>query len=138
MSNQNARMEVSIVSWHWYERLVLFCIGIGLGGWLFCFVLPVALTPSSRPVFTQPELGYTHLIQVGHSRDTVYVTYFEYLASTYGVFATLGFAVISGLCGYLLGISAKSRSSSGKIQVNCACAATLILSYLAWSEKFLQ
>ena len=138
MSNQNARMESSVVSWRWYERLVLFCIGIGMGGFFFCFVLAAELTPSSRPAYPQPELGFTHLVKVKHSRDTVYVTYLEYLASTYGDWAALGFAVISVLCGYLLGISDKSHSSSGKIQVSCACAATLILSYLAWYEKFLQ
>ena len=138
MSNQNARMESSVVSWRWYERLVLFCIGIGMGGFFFCFVLAAELTPSSRPAYPQPELGFTHLVKVKHSRDTVYVTYFEYLASTYGFFATWGFAVISVLCGYPLGISDKSHSSSGMIQIACACAASLTLIYLAWHEKFLQ
>jgi len=138
MSNQNARMKSSAMSWRWYERLVLFCIGVALGGYVFCFVLAVELNPSSRPAFPQPELGFTHLVKVKHSRDTVYVTYFEYLASTYGYWATLGFGFISALCGYLLGISNKSRSPSGQIQAACACAASLILIYLAWHEKLLQ
>ena len=93
------------------------------------------LTPSSRPAFAEPELGFTHLIEVKHSRDTVYVTYFEYLASTYGHWATWGFAVISGLCGYPLGIR-KSLSSSG--QILATCAASLILIDSAWYVKLLQ
>ena len=138
MSNQNARMKSNVVSWRWYERLVLFCMGIGMGGFLFCAVLAGELTPSSRPAFPQPELGFTHLVKVAHSRDTVYVTYFEYLASTYGHWATLGFAVISGLCGCLLGISDKSLSFSGHMQMGCASAASMILIYLAWHAKLLQ
>ena len=104
-----------------------------MGGFLFCFVLACELTRYHRPAFPEPEFGFTHLIRVAHSRDTVYVTYFEYLAHIYGPWTTWGFAVISGLCGYLLGIrDKKSLGFSGHIQVACACAASLILIYLAW------
>jgi hypothetical protein len=133
MSNQSARMESSVGSWRWYERLVLFCYGFGIGGWLFCFVLAGELTPSSRPALPEPEFGFTYLVQVAHSRSTVYVTYFEYLALTYGPLATWGFGVISGLCGYLLGIrNKKSLGVSAYIQIACACATSLMLIYLAW------
>src|SRR3954451_1213153 len=132
MSDQNARMESSVGSWRWYERLVLFCYGIGIGGFFFCLVLACELTPSNRPTFPEPEFGFTHLIQVAHSRDTVYVTYFEYLAHIHGDWATLGFAVVSGLFGYLLGIRKKPLGYSENIQIACGCAASLILVYLAW------
>jgi hypothetical protein len=115
MSNQNARIKTSVVSWHWYQKLVLFCFGIGIGGFLFCMVLACELTASHRPAFPEPEFGFTHLIHVAHSRDTVYVTYFEYLAHIYGPWSTCGFAVISGLCGSLLGIRNKPLGFSGHI-----------------------
>lgn len=132
MSNQNATIKSGVVSWRWYQRLVLFCYGIGIGGWLFCFVLACELTASHRPAVPEPEFGFTHLIHVAHSRDTVYVTYLEYLTHIYGPFATWGFAVISGLCGYLVGIRKNSPRFSGNVQIACACAASLILMYLAW------
>ena len=125
------------MSWRWYERLLLFCVGIGVGGFLFCAVLAGELTSSSRPVFPEPELRFTHLVKVKHSRDTVYVTRFEYLASTYGHWATLGFAVISCLCVCLLGIAEQSLSYSGHIQMACASAASMMVIYLAWHEKLL-
>jgi hypothetical protein len=136
MSNQEREYEIRGVSWRWYERLVLYCVGIGMGGFLFCFILAGELTPSSRPTFPRPELGYTYLLKVKHSGVNVYVTFFEYLASTYGFWATLGFAIFSGIWGYPLGLSEKSRNYPGQILV--ACAASLAFIYLIWHEGFLQ
>jgi hypothetical protein len=136
MLNQELKDEIRSVSWRWYERLVLCCVGIGMGGSLFCFILAGELTPSSRPTFPQPELGYTHLLKVGHSGVNVYVTSFEYLASTYGFFSTLGFAFIIGICSYPLGLSEKSRNHPGQILL--ACAASLAFIYLIWREGLLQ
>ncbi|CAL77851.1 hypothetical protein BRADO4099 [Bradyrhizobium sp. ORS 278] len=132
MSNKKATTKSDVVSWRWYQRLVHFCYGIGMGGFLFCFVLAFELTRYHRPTFPEPEFGFTHLIHVDHSRDTVYVTYVEYLTHVYGPWATWGVVVVSGLCGFLLGMRNKTLDLSGHIQVGCACAASLILIYLAW------
>jgi len=133
MSNEEHKDEIRGVIWRWYERLVLCCAGIGLGGCLFCFILAGELTPSSRPTFPQPELRYTHLIKVMHSGVNVYVTSFEYLASTYGFFATWGFTFICGIIGLPLG---RSRNHHGQILV--ACAVSFAFFYLIWHEGFLQ
>jgi hypothetical protein len=135
MSNQERKDEIRVVIWRWYERLVLCCVGIGLGGCLFCAILAGELTPSSRPTFPQPELGYTHLIKVAHSGVNVYVTSFEYLASTYGFFAAWGLGFVSGIIGLPLGLGEKSRNHLGQILV--ACAASFAFIYLIWREGFL-
>jgi hypothetical protein len=95
------------VSWRWHERLVLFCVGLGIGGFLFCAILSWYLFPR-RPVLPEPALGYTHFFEIKHHGH--YGTHFEYLAVTYGALVTWGFAALSGMFIYVLGINNKSRT----------------------------
>jgi hypothetical protein len=113
-------------------------VGVGFGGFFFCVILAGELSPPTRPIFPEPELGYTHLIPVMHRASSVYVTSFEYLARTYGFFATLGFSMLSGICGYALGFGENSRTYPGQILVVGAAAPFFAFMYLIWLEGFLQ
>lgn len=93
------------VSLRWLERLGLFCVGLGLGGFLFCAILNWYLFPR-RPALPEPALGYTHLFEI--KRHIRYGTFFEYLAITYGPWVTWCFGAVSSMFTYALGIQTKS------------------------------
>jgi hypothetical protein len=70
------------------ERLALFCTGVGFGGCVLCFMLGFYLFPR-RPPLPEPALGYTYLFKI--NSHTVYGTWFEYFAMTYGFFIAWAF-----------------------------------------------
>jgi hypothetical protein len=73
--------------------LLLFAAGAGFGGFIFAGILHTLLSPPERPVFPEPALGYTHLVKAKYG--SVYGTYFEYLAVTYGLWITWIVSVVS-------------------------------------------
>ena len=87
------------------ERLALFCTGIGFGGFVFCFMLGFYLFPR-RPPLPEPALGYTYLFKI--NSHTVYGSWFEYFAMTYGPFVTWGFGVFFTLFVSSRGINLRS------------------------------
>jgi hypothetical protein len=112
----------------WDELLLLFAIGAGLGGFVFCGILHSILSPPARPVVPDPALGYIHIFQVKHG--VVYGTYLEYLAVTYGVFAMWGAGAFCALC-----LKAKLGSRPyprHPWQVFTALAISIVLYYAIW------
>jgi hypothetical protein len=67
----------------WYERLFAIALGACIGSFLFVLLLSNYLSPPRRPVVPEVALGYTHFFKAKFG--SVYGTYFEYLAVTYGV-----------------------------------------------------
>ncbi|MGC2775184.1 MAG: hypothetical protein WA418_06045 [Bradyrhizobium sp.] len=146
MASQQFGDESRSASWRWFDRLMLVCAGVGLGGFLFCLFLAVELSPPTRPTFPEPELGYTHFIKVSHRDGYVYVTALEYLARTYGPFLALGFSVLIGTCGRAVELICGRAVGSGKRaptypeQIGLACAAVAFFAfmYLIWLEGLLR
>jgi hypothetical protein len=115
-------------SWSRRERLALFGMGVGFGGFVFGGILYVNLSSPNRPVLPETALGFTHLFRAKYGN--VYGTYFEYLAVTYGIWAMWGFGAVSALFGYILDIQHKSRTYPRQI---CAAAAiSMALCYAIW------
>src|ERR1700738_5498653 len=85
--------ETTRPGWRWNERLVLFVIGAGIGGFFFCGTLGTILSPPKRPVVPEPALGFTHAFRAKHG--DVYGTLFEYLAVTYGVWIMWGVGAVA-------------------------------------------
>jgi hypothetical protein len=95
------------VAWRWYERLVLFCIGAGLGGLIFCAIQSGYLS-LKRPSVPELALGYTYVFNIKF-RDH-YGTYFEYFAVTYGFWLIFGLMIVGGIFAHVLKFEQKSRA----------------------------
>ena len=115
-------------AWTWTERLVLFVVGAGIGGLLFCGALHTYLSPPNRPIIAEPELGYTHLFKAKHG--DVYGTFFEYLAVTYGLWISWGIGAAASTFIYFLNIRQKSRTY--RWQILAAAAISMPLYYAIW------
>ena len=113
-------------SWRGCESLLLFAAGASLGGGFFCVGLLSNLSPSNRPVFPEPALGFTHLFRTKHG--DVYGTLFEYLAVTFGA-PTMWIAGL--LISVFLGIGLKARIAR-RWQVFAAAAISMALCYAIW------
>jgi hypothetical protein len=120
--------ETTRVSWSWNERLVLFVVGAGTSGFIFCGILHGYLSPPKRPLFPEPALGYTHFFKAKHGN--VYGTFFEYLAVTYGIWISLGGVAVSGAFVSFLKIKQKSRTYPR--QIFAAAAISMALCYAIW------
>jgi hypothetical protein len=114
------------LSWRGCESLLLFAAGISLGGGFFCVGLLSNLSPSNRPVFPEPALGFTHLFRTRHG--DVYGTLFEYLAVTFGA-QTLWIAGL--LISVFLGMILKARIAL-RWQVLAGAAISMALCYAIW------
>jgi len=79
----------------WCQRLLVFVAGGCAAGFLFVGCLHRYLSSGRRPVVPDAAFGYTYLIK-GKS-DNIYGTYFEYLATSYGVWIAWGGFVLSAL-----------------------------------------
>jgi hypothetical protein len=108
------------------ELLLLFVAGAGFGGFIFGGILHTLLSPPERPVFPEPALGYTHLFKAKYG--SVYGTYFEYLAVTYGFWMMWIVGVVTSL---FLKIKLKARISL-RWQVYAAIAISIALYYAIW------
>jgi hypothetical protein len=118
-------------NWSWDERLALMVEGICIGGFFFCGMLHTNLSPPKRPIVPEPALGYTHLLTARHG--TVYGTWFEYLAVTYGVWIMWGLAAIVGLFLFKLKNRDKSRTYPRyPWQILAATAISMPLYYAIW------
>ena len=94
--------------WKWYERFVLLIVGTSFGSFIFFGSLGSFLLPSKRPFVPDVARGYTHLIQAKYG--SVYGTYFEYWAVTYGPWIAWGVAVAGCALIFFLKINPKSRA----------------------------
>lgn len=92
----------------WYERLFAIVFGACMGGFLFVVLLSNYLSPPRRPVVPEVTLGYTHFFKAKFG--SVYGTYFEYLAITYGVWVLWGGGVLIGACVAMLKIKINENS----------------------------
>jgi hypothetical protein len=108
------------------ELLVLFVAGAGFGGFIFAGILHTLLSPPERPVFPEPALGYTHLFKAKYG--SVYGTYFEYLAVTYGLWTMW---IVGVLASVFLKIKLKARISL-RWQVVAGAAISIALYYAIW------
>jgi hypothetical protein len=108
------------------ELLLLFVAGAGFGGFLFGGILQTILSPPRRPVFPEPALGFTHLFNAKYG--SVYGTYFEYLAVTYGFWMMWIVGVVSSV---FRKIKLKPRTSPGW-QGLAAIAVSMALYYAIW------
>ncbi|GLH75411.1 hypothetical protein SSBR45G_03190 [Bradyrhizobium sp. SSBR45G] len=146
MASQQFGAENRGAGWRWFDRFMLVCGGVGLGGFFFCLFLEGQLAPPTRPTFPEPELGYTHMISLSHRYGYVYVTAFEYLARTYGPFVALGVSVVIGICGRAVELICGRAVPSGKraptipenILMVCAAVAFFAFMYLIWLEGLLR
>jgi hypothetical protein len=115
--------------WIWYEWLLLFVTGAGFGGFFFGGILHTVLSPPERPVFPEPALGYTHLFKAKYG--SVYGTYFEYFAVTYGFWMMWIVGVVS--IALFRNIEPKSRTYPRyPWQVFAAIAISMALYYAIW------
>jgi hypothetical protein len=87
--------ETTRPTFSWDEQLVLFAVGICMGGFLFSGLLHTYLSAPNRPLIPEPTLGYVYLFKARHGY--VYGTFFEYLAVTYGVWVMWGTGALGGL-----------------------------------------
>ena len=120
--------DYSRSGWRWYQRLALFVVGAGLGGFVFCFILTGYLSPPKRPVLPDAPLGYTYFFKI--KSDGVYGTYFEYLAMTYGPLTTWGVTLVSGIFGASLKINRNSRAYP--LQILAGAVISMALYYVIW------
>ena len=115
-------------SWTWYERLVLFCIGAGFGGFIFCGILSANLVAPIRPTVPDAALGFTHLFKAKYGN--VYGTYLESLIVTYGMWVAFGIGAVGAMFGHALGIQNKSPTYFR--QIIAAAAISVVLSLAIW------
>jgi hypothetical protein len=116
------------ISWTWYEWLILFVIGAGLGGFIFSGFLQGYFSPLNRPLSPDLARGYTHLFKAKHG--DLYGTYFEYVTVTCGIWIGWGLAAVGGLFGHFLGVHQKSRTSFR--QLIAAVVISMALYYIIW------
>ena len=116
------------INWTWYERLILFVIGAGLGGFIFSGFLQGYFSPLNRPLSPDLARGYTYLFKAKHG--DLYGTYFEYLTVTFGIWAGWGLGAVAGLFSYIFGIHQKSRTCSRQIIAGAAISAAIY--YAIW------
>ena len=122
-------LETAVVSparrWRRSESLLLFVVGASFGGFIFGGILHTILSPPERPVFPEPALGYTHLFKAKYG--SVYGTYFEYLAVTYGLWMMW---IVGVLTSVFLKIKLRARIS--RWQVFAAVAISIAVCYAIW------
>ena len=114
----------------WYERLFAIVFGACMGGFLFVVLLSNYLSPPRRPVVLEVTLGYTHFFKAKFG--SVYGTYFEYLAITYGVWVLWGGGVLIGACVAMLKIKINENSLTFTLFFLGGAAISLLLCYAIW------
>jgi hypothetical protein len=114
----------------WYERLFAIVLGACIGGFLFVVLLSNYLSPPRRPVVPEVALGCTHFFTAKFG--TVYGTYFEYLAITYGVWVTWGGGALIGACVAMLKIRINEQARAYPLFLGAGAAASMVLCYAIW------
>jgi hypothetical protein len=128
LTQPNSETRHSRLSWD--EQLVLFAVGICMGGFVFCGILHIWLSPPHRPAFPEPAMGFTHFFKAKHGN--VYGTFFEYLAVTYGIWVMWGIGVLGGLSYFSLKNRLPPRYPRYAWQILAATVISMPLYYAIW------
>jgi hypothetical protein len=114
----------------WYKRLLALISGVCAAG--FCFVVSLSgyLSPGNRPISPEAALGYTHYIRGKYAG--VYVTYFEYLAVTYGIWVPWGGLALIGMIVIKLKVDPMDGSQVYPLLSLAGSAISMVLYFILW------
>jgi hypothetical protein len=114
----------------WHKRLFTFVAGACLACFFFVANLSGYLSPKTRPVFPEVALGQTYLFKSKYGG--VYVTYFEYLAVTYGIWIAWGGLLLTGLLAMKLKINLNEGSPGYPLLFFAGSATSMVVCYAIW------
>ena len=104
--------------------LACFCFAASLSGYL---------SPGNRPTAPEVALGQTHFF--GSKYGSVYVTNFEYLAVTYGLWFGLGGLLLIALIAKMLKTDFRDGSKVYPLVLFAGSATSMLLYYAIWQAS---
>jgi hypothetical protein len=113
-----------------YKQLLPFIVGTLLAGFFFVLTLSGYLSRENRPTMPEAALGYTYFVKVKFG--SVYGTFFEYLAITYGIWLCWAGLLIAGVVGKTLGITINDGSLAFPLRLFTGAATAMLVYYLLW------
>jgi len=114
----------------WRDGLLAFIAGACIAGFIFVINLSGYLSPHRRPLVPEISHGYSYFFTAKYGG--VYGTYFEYLAVTYGVWATWGGLALMGAFVGVLKIRINEKSSTFPLLFFVGSAISMVFYYASW------
>jgi hypothetical protein len=125
-----ARLDLASSRRRRYKRLLTFVAGACVAGFCFSVALSGYLSPENRPAVPEVELGQT--VFFNSKYGGVYVTHFEYLTVTYGLWVAI---IFSGLIGIALKINLDEGSRVYPLLFFVGSATSMVLYYMFWQAS---
>jgi hypothetical protein len=117
----------------WRERLLMFAAGGCLACFCFAVNLSGYLSPGNRPAVPEVSLGQTHFF--GSKYGSVYVTNFEYLAVTYGLWFGLGGLIVIAMIAKMLKTDFRGGSNIYPLALFAGLVTSMLLYCAIWQAS---